>query len=145
MPRRTIGEARRLLERDLLPRVGDYWGKVYNDELDRAEQHAKQYADQHISDREKEIKEVRNSSLRELTEVRDALQSLEAEGKRARIGAAEYNQRLAELRQRQRVAEAALSKAEEEVDEVEEVETSPVEWYDSLSRRMPTLRREFSW
>jgi hypothetical protein len=145
MPKRLIGEARRLLEQNLAPVIGDYWTGRFKAELEAAEAVARDQANKQMARLEKEVKAIRDSALKELTEVRDGLEALAVEGKRGRISATDYNARLGELRQRQSRAEEALADAGDRTDLVEEVENEPVEWFDQLARRQPTLMREFSW
>src|SRR6266702_1405644 len=124
--RRTIASARSFFESTILPAVSDYRANEARQELAQAE------------DR---ILAARNEALRTLTEVRDEYEQLAVRPP----SAGDFSRQLQDLRQRQDVAEQRLAKASDDVDRLEEVESAPLEWFDSLGERLPAALLEFSW
>lgn len=145
MTRRTLGDARRTLEEDMLPGLSDYWGVQLKAQLTAAEARAKQHADSFVSDRQTEVLATRDAVLRELTDVRDGYDDLANQAAMGRITATDYSARLRTLRQRQAGAEDALGRAEESVEVVAAIEEDPLGWYDDVSRRMPSMLTDFAW
>ena len=90
MARRTLSEARSLLESTILPNANPYWTERYGQVLDAAEARAREVANQRIESDATDIAERIKAAQRELTEVRDELESLAAEGAEGRIDAATY-------------------------------------------------------
>ena len=143
--KRTIVDARRALEEDLIPTVSDHVAKQARQELAAGEAKARRHADSYISEREAEIITMRDAALRELTETRDKLDVLAAQGRDARIPTAEYTARLRELSQRTDRAEDALGQCEELTDRLDEIEQDPIAWFDALTARIPRLVLDWSW
>ena len=143
--KRSIADARRALEEDLIPNSSDHVAKQARQELAANEQKAKQHADGYVGEREAEILTMRDAALRALTETRDELDALAAQGREARIPTAEYTQHLRELSQRKDRAEDALSQCEELTDRLGEIEADPCRWFDALTARMPGLILDWSW
>lgn len=145
MPRRPLGQAREILEANIVPRLNDWQATQYREWLDRAENAARAQADSFAAEREAEVRETRDAALRELTAVRDGFDDLRAEGGTGRVSAAAYGERLHVLRERQERAEAALRAAEEKVERIERIEEDPIAWFDDLTRRTPRLLPEVPW
>ena len=143
--KRTIADARRALEEDVIPTVSDHVAKQARQELAANEAKAKQHADSYVAEREAEIIAMRDTALRTLTETRDELDVLAAQGRDARIPTAEYTARLRELSQRKDRAEDALGQCEELTDRLDEIEQDPIAWFDALTARMPRLVMDWSW
>ena len=143
--KRTIADARRALEQDVIPSASDHVAAKARAELAANEAKARKHADGYITEREAEILTMRDTVLRALTEARDELDALTAQGRDARIGTAEYTQRLRELSQRRERAEDALSQCEELTDRLGEIERDPCAWFDALTQRMPRLVMDWSW
>jgi hypothetical protein len=110
--------------------------------LEEAEANARGMATERIASLEQEIKTKRDAALRELTEVRDAYESL---ARNERLSAPDYSKELYTLRERQQAAEAQLARAEELLGTVEEIEQDPLGWFDDLATRQPRLLPEFPW
>jgi hypothetical protein len=145
MPRRTILGARQAFEMDVLPVVSDYQANAARQVLEAIEADARRQASQHAATIEADIREAEAPAVRELAEVRDAIDDLRAEGLGGRISARDYGARLDALAERQVLAEERLRIAEGRVAEVEAVETAPLEWFDSMQRRLPALMSEVPW
>ena len=143
--KRTIADARRALEQDVIPSASDHVAAKARSELAANEQKAKQHADSYIAEREAEIIAMRDTALRTLTETRDELDVLAAQGRDARIPTAEYTARLRELSQRRQQAETALGQCEELTDRLGEIERDPCAWFDALTQRMPRLVMDWTW
>ena len=143
--KRTIVDARRALEEDLIPNSSDHVAKQARQELAANEAKAKQHADSYIAEREAEIIAMRDAALRALTETRDELDALAAQGRGARIPTAEYTARLRELSQRKDRAEDALGQCEELTDGLGEIEQDPIAWFDGLTARSPRLMLDWGW
>jgi hypothetical protein len=137
MPPRTIASARAALD-DMLPHLSDYQVAEARKVLAQLEREARNQATAYVTDREREVREARDSALRELTAVRDAMDELAAEGSTGRVSAQEYAQRLNGLAGRQFKAEDLLTKAEAKVELVEQIETDPIGWFDDLTARTHT-------
>jgi phage-related minor tail protein len=140
--RRTISDARAFFEGTILPMVTDHRASECRQELEAAEQEARRIAGERIGQVEQEVREVQDTALRELTEVRDEFERL---NRQPGIAAQELSAQLRKLRERQEAAEHRLGKATELVDRTEEIEQDPVAYYDSLGHRMPRFRYSFSW
>jgi len=138
-------DARRALEEDLIPTVSDHVAQQARQELAAGEAKARRHADSYIAERETEIIAMRDTALRALTETRDELDALAAQGRDARIPTAEYTARLRELSQRKDRAEDALSQCGELTDRLDEIEQDPIAWFDALTARMPRLVMDWSW
>jgi DNA mismatch repair ATPase MutS len=145
MTRRTLSEARRVLEEDIAPQATDYQMRQYREALTALESVAKEHADDFTQQREEEALSIRESALRDLTEVRDGYDDLKAAAGTGRLTAAEANTQLRQLRQRQDEAETQLAKAEELTEWIEHIEGDPVAFFDDLTTRMPTLKLEVPW
>jgi chromosome segregation ATPase len=145
MPRRLLRDARRSLEEEVLPSANDYRGRQHTQVLQAAETRARQRAEAFLEEHEHDVREARDSALRELTEVRDELHELASEGKEGRISAGEYLDRLDHLRIRQRDAEASLSEVEQAIEHISAVEDDPIAWADDLASRFPRLKEDFPW
>jgi chromosome segregation ATPase len=145
MARRLLRDARRSLEEEVLPRSNDYWNRQYSQFLQAAETRARQRADADLEEREQEVRQARDSILRELTEVRDELHELADEGKQGRISSANYLERLDHLRMRQRQAEEHLHELDQAIDQIATVEDDPIGWADDLASHYPRLREDFPW
>src|SRR5437899_752015 len=104
MTRRTLASARSQLE-DMLPSMNDWQAREARQVLTTLEDEARNQADAYCADREREVREMRDSALRELTAARDAMDALTAEGGTGRISAEEYASRLNGLVGRQFKAE----------------------------------------
>jgi len=139
--RRTIASARSFFESTILPAVSDYRANEARQELAQAEQQAREVARDHLLQAEDRILAARNEALRTLTEVRDEYEQLAVRPP----SAGDFSRQLQDLRQRQDVAEQRLAKASDDVDRLEEVESAPLEWFDSLGERLPAALLEFSW
>lgn len=145
MARRTLADARRSLEGNVLPSASDYQAREYQQVLGAAEERAKARATEYLTEGEAEVRAVWDEALRELAAVRDAYDDLKSEGGLGRIPAAQYSAELNDLRQRQDRAEAALRDAETRVGAIEQIEEDPIAWYSDLQRRMPHLQEEVPW
>jgi len=121
--------------------VSDYRANEARQELAQAEQQAREVARDHLLQAEDRILAARNEALRTLTEVRDEYEQLAVRPP----SAGDFSRQLQDLRQRQDVAEQRLAKASDDVDRLEEVESAPLEWFDSLGERLPAALLEFSW
>jgi hypothetical protein len=143
--RRTLADARRSMEQELIPGSSDYVSGQAKAFLEEQERKATKAADSYISERERELVEVRNTALRELAEVRDQLEDLASEGRTGRIPAEHYTSLLHDLRERQAQAEAQLAKGQEQVEAIEQIEEDPIAWFDSLTQRQPHMRMDFPW
>lgn len=140
-PRRTLVEARSVLESTILPRVNDFWAQAYRRVLDDAEAEAKATATEHADRQAKALSAGIRDQQRELTEVRDGYEMLTADADS--FSAAEYARRLHALRDRERKATAALAKLEERVASVADVEERPIEFVDRITP--PIAQREWPW
>ncbi len=145
MPRRLLRDARRALEEDVAPTTSDYWTREHTRHVEEAEARARQRAIAFLEEREREVREVRATVLRELTEVRDQLHDLASEGSLGRLSPVMYSERLDALRARQRKAEQRLAKAEESVERISALEADPIAWADDLASRFPHLKEDFPW
>jgi hypothetical protein len=143
--RRTIADARRTLEEDIAPGLNDGRLRQAQEVLAQAEAQARETARGYLDRQEAEVQEVRQTALRDLTEVRDAFDSLVAEGAEGRISAREYAERLDALGQRHARADDALAKAAEQVERFEGVEDDPVGFYDELASRFEHMKVDFPW
>ena len=143
--KRTIADARRALEEDVVPSASDHVAAKARSELAANEAKARKHADGYVGEREAEILTMRDAALRALTEARDELDALTAQGREARMPAAEYSQRLRELSQRRQQAETALGQCEELTDRLGEIERDPCAWFDALTARMPRLVMDWRW
>jgi hypothetical protein len=143
MPQRTISSARQALE-DMLPHLSDYQVREANQTLAQLEQEAQRQATQYMADREREVLDLRDSALRELTAVRDGYEALTAEGGTGRVGAEEYATALNRLVGRQFEAEERLARAEQRVNLIEHIEADPIAWFDDLTSRTRTWQ-EVPW
>jgi chromosome segregation ATPase len=142
--RRTLVDARREFEEQVLPRVSDHQARQGREMLEVAEGKARAEADKRVISIEAEVREIRDEALRELTEVRDSFDALASEASLGRISSAEYSNRLEALRRRQAEAEGQLDDAEEKVEQIAAVEDDPIRWYDDLTRRT-NLLQEWPW
>jgi hypothetical protein len=142
--RRTLADARRSFEQEWLPRLSDHQARQGRQVLDQAEAEARQRAEAFMADREAEIRQARDSALRSLTEARDALEALAAQGAEGRMPAEEYERRLHSLRSQQAWADAQLDQAEEKVTLIGQIEADPLAWFDELTRRTGTTR-DYPW
>src|SRR6266571_2246408 len=133
--RRTIASARSFFESTILPAVSDYRANEARQELAQAEQQAREVARDHLLQAEDRILAARNEALRTLTEVRDEYEQLAVRPP----SAGDFSRQLQDL------AEQRLAKASDDVDRLEEVESAPLEWFDSLGERLPAALLEFSW
>jgi chromosome segregation ATPase len=145
MPKRTLGDARRVLEEDVIPRVSDHWAAEYRRVLGSGEADAKQRASRYVDDLAKEIDKLRDEALRDLSSCRDELEDLAREGKTGRLAADVFTDELHKLHRRQDQAEAMLTEAEKKLEQVESIEGAPLDWYDGLARRIPSMLKEFPW
>jgi DNA repair exonuclease SbcCD ATPase subunit len=145
--RRTIADAQRSLTEDHAPRLTDYNLQRARQLIEAAQRDARDYASRRIDTIEEEVQETYDEAARALTEARDGFEDLERESRSGRISADDYARRLAELREQQVEAEAALSRAEEIVGEVESIEEDPIRWYDEEATRFPNARllKDFPW
>jgi hypothetical protein len=143
--RRTIAVARRTLEEDIAPDLNDGRLRQAQEVLAQAEAHARETAGAYLDRHEAELQEVRQSALRELTEVGDAFDALVAEGAEGRIYAKAYAERLDALRQRHAQADDALAKVAEQVERFEGIEDDPVGFYDELASRLEHMKVDFPW
>lgn len=84
MTRRTIAEARTLLDENVIPRVSDYWASAYRAELANVEQTARTYVDEHAATHERTVRDRRNATLRDLTVVRERVRGSSRRGGRRR-------------------------------------------------------------
>jgi hypothetical protein len=142
--KRTITEAQRAFASQL-PHLSDYLANEERQVLAAHEVAAKEHADRFITGHEEEALGLRDEALRELTAVRDALDDLNAEGSTGRVSARDYSARLSDLRARQEIADAQLSKAANLADTMEAVEADPIEWFSGLQERMPHMQVEVPW
>jgi hypothetical protein len=143
--RRTIADARQVLEEDLAPTLNDGRLRQAREVLAQAEAQAREAAGAHLDRHEAELREVRQEALRELTEVRDAFDALVAEGAEGRISAKEYADRLDVLGQRRAQADDALAKAAEQVERFQGIEDDPIGFYDELASRFEHMKVDFPW
>jgi hypothetical protein len=142
---RTVAEARRVLEQDVIPRVNDHWANEWRQVLAKAEDEARTVADRFVADREEEVLAARDAALRELTACRDAYDDLTKQGAQGRVSAREYAAALGDLRRRQTAADAAIAQAVEQVEQIEDIEDNPIAFFDQLVTRTPRLKPEFPW
>jgi hypothetical protein len=140
MPRRTITEARAILETDILPRVNDYTARSFRGRLEAAEARAIDTAGAAADREAKAIAFAMMDIQRELTEVRDAYES---EAAWDTLDAKEYARSLADLRRRERQATEALKTIEERIASVAEWEEHPIEFFDRITP--PMAREIFEW
>lgn len=145
MPKRPVAEARRIFEEDVAPHANPYWHGEYTRILEAAEQRAVEMANERIDLLEGQVKELRDDALRTLTETRDEAEELNRELQLGHASASEYSTRLAGLRAQKEAAGNALARAEEIVDQVEEIEQDPIAFVDDLARRLPVAQQEFPW
>lgn len=143
--KRTLAQARRMLEEDLAPNLNDRALREHRRVLEEAEANARRHADQFVSECEAEARSAWDAAVRELSAVRDALDQLAAEGATGRVSAEEYTARLGHLRARQEEAEAELDATGANVDAIERIEGDPAEWFDDLASHHPILMPEFPW
>lgn len=141
--KRTIASAREEFE-FVIPQLSDHWVSQGKKILADAEAKAKEQADQFLGRHEEEALALRKDALQELTATRDELDQLATEGSHGRLPAREYSARLSELRERQQTAEAKLGRVEELADQIAEVESDPIAWFDSLTSRTHLLQ-EYPW
>lgn len=145
MPRRTMADARRALEEEVIPRVSDHWANEYRTFLESAESVARKQADEFFERREGEILGVREEALKSLTEVRDEYDALQSGIGTGLLPARDATLSLRSLRRRQEEAEALLGRAEHEVERLEELESDGgIAWMDDVMQRSGQLR-EFPW
>jgi len=143
--KRSIADARRALEEDLIPSSSDHVAAKARSELAANEAKARKYADGYVGEGEAEILTMRDAALHALTETRDELDALTAQGREARIPTSEYAARLRELSQRRERAEDALGQCEALTDRLGQIEQDPTAWFDALTQRMPRLVMDWSW
>jgi hypothetical protein len=143
--RRTISEARRAFELDVVPRVNDFGRQQFEAKLREEEAKARAAVAEVISGQEARVLQLRDQSLRELTEVRDEFDRLDAEAGDGRLDAAHLAEQLDVLKHRQDAAESRLQRAAERVDYVDRAEQDPIAWYDDLIERMPQLKPDWPW
>lgn len=144
MPRRTIAQARWVLENEL-PTTPGQVTTALRTVLDEAESKARREADETAADLERRVLELRDNVLRELTEVRDGFDELRAATANSRASASDQSRRMNELRQRQERAEAELADALTHAERIEAIEADPVAYYDDLTSRHPQLLQDFPW
>jgi len=129
------------MEQELIPSSSGYIANQARKFLEEQERTATKAAGRFISEREREVIETRNTALRELADCRDGLEALG----HSDLPAAEFTAQLHDLRSRQAQAEAALGKAAEQVEAIEAIEEDPLDWWDSMTERQPSLRTDFPW
>src|SRR5438105_2307273 len=78
--KRTIADARIVLEQDLAPTMNDYAMRQARTVLEAAEQRARSYAEEYAAKLDEEVRSIRDETGRELAEVRDAMEDLAADG-----------------------------------------------------------------
>ncbi len=139
--RRTLADARRAMEEDLIPQSSDYIANRAREFYREQERKAEQQAARFISEREAEVVSIRNEALRELAEVRDGLEALNT----ASLPSEEFTAELRSLRERQAEAEAALTKAQEHVDLIEQIEEDVTAWWSEMESRQPQLQADWPW
>jgi chromosome segregation ATPase len=144
MPRRTIAQARWVLENEL-PATPGQVSTALRAVLGDAEAKARSEADTSAADLERRVLELRDNALRELTEVRDAMDELRTTSANGRASASNHSRRLNELRQQQERAEAKLAEALTHAERIEAIEADPVAYYDDLTSRHPQLLTDFPW
>lgn len=144
MPRRTIAQARWVLENEL-PATSGQAAAAFRAVLGDAEAKARREADEAAADLERRALELRDNALRELTEVRDSFDELRTTSANGRASASDHAGRLNELRQRQERAEAKLADALVHTDRIEAIEEDPIAYYDDLTSRHPQLLQDFPW
>lgn len=146
MPKRTIREARSILEEDLAPGLNDYHLKRFRQSLTEAEGAARKAADEFMTRHEEHVKAARQEALKEVCDVRDELEALAAEGETGRVTGQDYAGRYTALTDRQAKAEKRLDEVGQLISAVAEVEEDPVAWADTnLYQRYPELRPEFEF
>jgi hypothetical protein len=145
MPRRTLSEAKQILEQDVIPSVSDHWAREFRGQLEVAENRARERAASFAEERAAEVIENRTEALKMLAAARDGFDDLASLGKRGEVSARDFTAQLLELRQQQQDAEALLAQAEEKLAIVEQVEADPVRWFDDLARRTPSIMEDFAW
>jgi hypothetical protein len=109
VPKRSIQDARRVFEREVVPSTSDHGTKQGRARLDAAENRAREEARRYVAGREQEAMELRDQALRTLTECRDAYEELHAEGSEARVSATDYTATLNRLRTRHRTPKGFCS------------------------------------
>jgi chromosome segregation ATPase len=142
--RRTIRSAREALETDFA-RQPDWWMHDARAALEAAEREATAYTDAYLDTVVRQVEEVVTEATRELTEVRDELDTLRTSAANGRIPGGEYAAQLEDLRDRQLAAEIALEDAEDRIATVEEIESDKVAYFDSVAERLPKLQKAFPW
>lgn len=145
MARRTIAEARRILEQDLAPVVNDHVRRQYETEINAAAGKAKAVADRMLNQIVHSMQEQRDEVLAEVCALRDDFQALTDEGALGTLSANEYHDRLKELQTRQR----ALSRKEQELvgmaDRAASIEEDPEAYGDALFAKFPANRPDFTF
>lgn len=141
--RRTIAAFKHDFETNILPGVSDYNANRIKKLIAEAETEARLRAKAHVEELERQVLSLRDEALHELTEVRDSFDDLARDGQDARVRAADYSSKMAELRKRQDQAEEQLAHAEAIVEDLEAVEADPIEWFDKFTQRMPMLMKDW--
>jgi len=143
--KRTLKDARYTLEQVVGPGLNNLVLSEYEHILEQAEQQAHQVADDRVEQMERQVKEIRDDSLRELADVRDEAEQLNRDLQLGHEPVATYTQKLHALRTRKEIAGNLLAKAEELVDQAQEIEEDPVRHFDDLATRFPHMRPEVPW
>lgn len=144
MSRRTIGEARRELERQL-PYLTDYQRSQAEEVLRAAEARAERIASGRIGALVQQVGRMRATSLEGLTTCRDEADSIRRDLDAGRLTPQQATVALGDVRERRQIAEGGLAKAAELVDSIAELEADPVAYFDRIGAATPRLREDFPW
>jgi hypothetical protein len=145
MPRRTLREARKVLDDDVARRVNDVQLRDLTAVMEEEEQKARATVGEMIVGESEAVNQMRSEALRALTEVRDKADALVAQAQEGRISAEEYAARLDDLAERQQQAESRLEEASTKVNYLERGEEDPIAFYSDLQQRIPTMRADLPW
>ena len=145
MARRTIAQARRILEQDIAPVVNDHVRRQYEAEINAASGQAKAAADRMLTRIINNMQSQRDEVLAEVCSLRDDFQALTDQGQLGTLSADDYHDRLKELQTRQR----ALSRKERDLvgmaERAEQIETDPEAYGDSLFAKFPQTQPDFTF
>ena len=141
MPKRTLREARLALEMDILPRANDSTARGFTEALEAAENHAKDFAADHVASQADAIDEAIKATERDLSEVRDGCETLERDS--IELTPREYTTRMNDLRAKETQANNDLELLQNRIDTLSAVESDPIAFFDRVTP--PIARTEFPW
>lgn len=143
--RSSITEARKRLERDVLPRATDYQRRQAEDYLKAVEAKAAQVAGERIASLAEQVTEMRRANLEALTTARDEAETIRRDLDAGRTTTAQASGALSRVRADRETAEDRLGKAAALVETVAEIESDPIAYFDELTRGTPRIQETWPW